>query len=70
MKQAIGPLIVVSEKKGLVNAAGNIPGVDIVTVKNLNAEILAPGTHPGRLTLWTSSAIEQITKLYGEGVTE
>ncbi|MFB3889074.1 MAG: 50S ribosomal protein L4 [Candidatus Bathyarchaeia archaeon] len=67
MKQAVGPLIVVAEKKALVNAASNIPGVDIVTVKNLNPEILAPGTHPGRLTLWTNSAIEQLEKLYGEG---
>ena len=67
MKQAVGPLIVVAENKGLVNAASNLPGVDIVTVKNLNPELLAPGTHPGRLTLWTNGAIEQLGKLYGEG---
>jgi large subunit ribosomal protein L4e len=67
MKQAVGPLIVIAENKGLVKAAGNIPGVDIVTVKNLNVELLAPGTHPGRLTLWTNGAIEQLGKLYGEG---
>jgi len=66
-KQAVGPLIVIAENKGIINAAHNIPGVDIITVKNLNAEILAPGTHPGRLTLWTSGAIEQLEKLYGEG---
>jgi large subunit ribosomal protein L4e len=67
MKQAVGPLIVVAENKGLVDAASNIPGVDIVTVTNLNPEILAPGTHPGRLTLWTNGAINQLSKLYGEG---
>ena len=67
MKQAVGPLIVVAENKGLINAASNLPGVDIVSVKNLNAEILAPGTHPGRLTLWTNGALEQLNKLYGEG---
>jgi large subunit ribosomal protein L4e len=67
MKQAIGPLIVVAGKNSLVDAACNIPGIDVVAVKNLNAEILAPGTHPGRLTLWTSGAIEQLGKLYGEG---
>ena len=67
MKQAVGPLIVVAENKGLVNAASNIPGVDVITVKDLNAEILAPGTHPGRLTLWTNGAIEQLGKLYDEG---
>jgi len=66
-KQAVGPLIVIAENKGIVNAASNIPGLDVVTVKNLNAEILAPGTHPGRLTLWTNGAIEQLEKLYGEG---
>ncbi len=67
MKQAVGPLIVVAEKKGAFNAAGNIPGVDVVTVDNLNPEILAPGTHPGRLTVWTNGAIGQLDKLYGEG---
>jgi large subunit ribosomal protein L4e len=67
MKQAVGPLIVVSENKGLVDAAHNLPGVDIVLVKNLNAEILAPGTHAGRLTLWTNSAIQELGKLYNEG---
>jgi large subunit ribosomal protein L4e len=67
IKQAIGPLIVVAENKGLVKAARNIPGVDIVTVNNLNAEILAPGTHAGRLTIWTSSAVEKLNELYGEG---
>jgi large subunit ribosomal protein L4e len=67
MKQAVGPLIVVVENKGLADAASNIPGVDIVTVNDLNAEMLAPGTHAGRLTLWTNGAIEQLDKLYGEG---
>jgi large subunit ribosomal protein L4e len=67
MKQAVGPLIVVVDNKGLAEAAGNIPGVDVVTVNGLNAEILAPGAHPGRLTLWTNGAIERLDKLYGEG---
>jgi large subunit ribosomal protein L4e len=67
MKQAVGPLIVVVENKGLVNAASNVPGVDVTTVANLNTEMLAPGTHPGRLTLWTNGAIEKLGKLYGEG---
>lgn len=67
MKQAIGPLIVVVENKGLADAASNIPGVDVVTVNNLNVEILAPGAHPGRLTLWANGAIELLDKLYGGG---
>ena len=67
IKQAVGPLIVVAENKGIIKAARNIPGVDVVTVNNLNAEVLAPGTHPGRLTIWTSSAIERLNELYGGG---
>jgi large subunit ribosomal protein L4e len=57
----------VVENKSLSHAARNIPGVEIAKVNNLNAEMLAPGAHPGRLTLWTNGAIEQLDKLYGEG---
>jgi large subunit ribosomal protein L4e len=67
MKQAVGPLIVIAENKGIANAASNIPGIEIVKVNNLNPEILAPGTHAGRLTLWTNGAIGQLEKLYGNG---
>jgi large subunit ribosomal protein L4e len=67
MKQAVGPLIVVAENGALFDAASNIPGIDIVTVKDLNPELLAPGTHPGRLTLWTNGAIAELGKLYNEG---
>ena len=66
-KQAIGPLIVVAENKGVMEAARNIPGVGIVNVSSLNAEMLAPGAHPGRLTIWTGSAIQKLNELYGEG---
>lgn len=65
IKHAVGPLIVVAENKGLIEAARNLPGLDVVTVNGLNAEILAPGAHPGRLTIWTSSAIERLSELYG-----
>ena len=67
MKQGVGPLIVSAENKGIIEAAHNIPGVDAVSVTDLNAEILAPGTHLGRLTIWTSDAIEKLGKLYGHG---
>jgi large subunit ribosomal protein L4e len=55
-------LIVVNEDKGLKKAAENIPGVDAATVKELDVELLAPGTHAGRLTLWTKAAVESIAK--------
>jgi large subunit ribosomal protein L4e len=60
MKKAVGPLLVVSENRGIAEAARNIPGVDVVTLKNLNVELLAPGAHPGRLTIWTSGAVETL----------
>jgi large subunit ribosomal protein L4e len=66
IKQAVGPLLIVVEGKGLVNAASNLPGVEITSVVNLNTEMLAPGTHPGRLTVWTNGAIEKLSALYGE----
>ena len=67
VKQAVGPLIVVAEDKGIMKAARNIAGVDVARVKNLNAEMRAPGTHPGRLTIWTDGAIERLNELYGGG---
>ncbi len=67
-KKPIGPLIVIAEDHGIRRAAKNIPGLSVVYVSKLNAEVLAPGTHPGRLTLWTKSAIMQLgTGLFGGG---
>jgi len=57
-----GPLIVVSKKSNIMKAADNILGVNIVNVKDLNVEMLAPGELPGRLTLWTASAIKILEK--------
>lgn len=65
MKQAVGPLLVIAKNEGVAEAARNLPGVDIASVDNLNVELLAPGTHPGRLTVWTSSAFEKVNKLFG-----
>lgn len=41
-------------------AARNLAGADIATAKEVNAEDLAPGTHAGRLTIFTESAIEEV----------
>jgi large subunit ribosomal protein L4e len=43
-------------------AAKNLPGVDVSLVEELNAELLAPGTHPGRLTIWTESSLNFFSK--------
>lgn len=61
-KKKNGPLIVVSKTGKLSKAVTNIPGIDVVEVRSLNAELLAPGGRPGRLTLWTSAAISTLQK--------
>jgi large subunit ribosomal protein L4e len=63
-KSPKGPLIVVGEDKGISLGARNHSGVDVVSVENLNAELLAPGTHPGRLTIFTKSAVEKLGELF------
>lgn len=57
-------LVVINEDQGVVKASRNHPGLDIVNVRNLNAELLAPGTNPGRLTIWTESAVAQLENLF------
>ena len=57
-----GILMVVSKKSKLIDAAKNIAGVEVVEVKNLNTEVLAPGTNPGRATLWSEAAIDILSK--------
>jgi large subunit ribosomal protein L4e len=52
-------LVVTSEEPS--RAARNLAGVDVATADEVNAEDLAPGTHPGRLTLFTESAIEGVS---------
>ncbi|MHC1600642.1 MAG: 50S ribosomal protein L4 [Candidatus Methanospirareceae archaeon] len=49
-----------SRAKKIMKAAKNLPGVDISYVEELNAELLAPGTHPGRLTIWTESSLSKL----------
>ena len=66
-KQAIGPLIVVAENRGIVEAGRNLPGVGVELVSRLNVEVLAPGTHMGRLTIWSASALEKLEAKFGEG---
>jgi large subunit ribosomal protein L4e len=45
-------------------AAANLPGVDVVRASELSVKDLAPGTHPGRLTLFSESAIPEIAKRF------
>lgn len=65
-KKGKGPLIVVGEDNGIGYAARNLPGVEVTDVSGLNAELLAPGAHPGRLVIWTQSAFEQLDEVWME----
>ena len=55
-------LIVVSGKCNALNSCRNIPGIDIVDVKSLNAKLLAPNGIPGRRTIWSEKAIDVMKK--------
>jgi large subunit ribosomal protein L4e len=51
-------LFVTSEEPS--TAARNLAGADVTTAAEVNAEELAPGTHAGRLTVWTESAVAEV----------
>jgi large subunit ribosomal protein L4e len=54
-------LIVVSEDRTpLLRSASNLPGVEIVSPRMLNTGVLAPGGDPGRLALFSESALDKI----------
>jgi large subunit ribosomal protein L4e len=57
-----GPLIIVSGDCNLIKSAKNILGVDIIKVKELNTELLAPGCMPARLCIWSEKAIGKMGK--------
>ncbi len=61
-KKRKGPLVVVSKNCAVTKSLFNIPGIDVVSVDSINTELLAPGTAPGRLTLWTQKALEKLDK--------
>ncbi|WP_049927294.1 50S ribosomal protein L4 [Halopiger goleimassiliensis] len=53
-------LFVTSSETGPSRAARNLAGADVATAAEVNAEDLAPGAQPGRLTVWTESALEEV----------
>ncbi len=57
-------LLVVHEEGTIDRSCGNLPGVEYALTSELNVERLAPGGDAGRLTVFTSSALEEL-----EGVT-
>ncbi|MEA3514303.1 MAG: 50S ribosomal protein L4 [Nanoarchaeota archaeon] len=62
-KTRIGPLLVVADEEcAAMQSFANIQGVDVEVVHNLNAQLLAPGSIPGRLTIFSETAIARIEK--------
>jgi large subunit ribosomal protein L4e len=55
-------LIVLLDTNSIKKAANNIPGIDVINVKKLNAEALAPGGCIARATLFTAPALEELKK--------
>jgi large subunit ribosomal protein L4e len=55
--------LVVVSGGDVLKAARNLPGVDVVSVDDLKVKHLAPGTHPGRLTLYSEAAISKISQM-------
>ncbi len=53
-------LFVVKDKSHIYKALSNLPGVDIVKPEELNAYVLAPGGHPGRLLVMTEGALNDV----------
>ncbi len=61
-KTATGPLIVIEKNSAVVKAASNLAGFEVCNVDSLNTELLAPGTFPGRLTIWSVASLEKLEK--------
>merc|ERR1719163_2329986 len=63
--QKRGPLVVYDQDQGLTRAFRNLPGVDTISVDQLNILKLAPGGHVGRFCIWTESAFKKLDNIYG-----
>jgi large subunit ribosomal protein L4e len=61
-----GPLVVFAEDNGLVAALRNIPGVETCHVEKLNLLQTAPGGTFGRIIVWTESAAQKLSALFGD----
>src|SRR2546423_8415313 len=50
--------VVVKDPAKVRRLFGNLPGIEVVSPAGLNAEVLAPGGDPGRLTMFSEGALE------------
>ncbi|MBI2499277.1 50S ribosomal protein L4 [Candidatus Woesearchaeota archaeon] len=61
-KTKSGILLVVSKECSLIKSASNLPGLDISKINELNVSLLAPGSVPGRFTIYTEDSIKELEK--------
>jgi len=57
-------LLIVTESPDDGRGFANLVGVDVVPARSLNAELLAPGGHAGRLVLFSESSLKSLSN-YG-----
>ncbi|MGI0148238.1 MAG: 50S ribosomal protein L4, partial [Thermoplasmata archaeon] len=57
-RQPLSLLVVVKDTTKVRRLFGNLPGIQVVSPAGLNAELLAPGGDPGRLTVFSEGALE------------
>ena len=63
--QRRGPLVIYNQDNGIVKAFRNLPGVELVSVHQLNLLQLAPGGHIGLFVIWTEDAFKQLDSIFG-----
>lgn len=61
-RNATGPLFVVSDSSHLKGILKSISGFSVVKGSDLSVLDLAPGSAPGRLTIWSKSALNSLPK--------
>jgi large subunit ribosomal protein L4e len=59
-KHPVSALVVVEKRQGAEKAFRNLTGVSVVDAASLSVNDLAPGTHAGRLTIWSQSALKAV----------
>jgi large subunit ribosomal protein L4e len=59
-RRGVGPLLVVSDSAILKPRLKSLAGVSVRRPSDLSVLDLAPGSHPGRLTIWSKKALAEI----------
>lgn len=62
IRTGVGPLIVVSNKAKIRHITKSLEGVSVTRSSDLSVLDLAPGSVPGRLTIWTKDALGSLSQ--------